>query len=205
MAKDARVFVFASDPVTAAGIGALLDRLDFEAVSAEEVDAADLAIVCCDRVNDEVLRIASAVQRSGRPSVMLIITTPDQEQVASAAGVGVTGFLRRDEVTQVTLQAAVRAVAAGEGWVPPDLLGELLRRVGGGVPTSRAPVRSPQLSEREVAVLRLVGDGKDTREIARELCYSERTVKNVLQNVTTRLGLRNRSHALAYALREGLI
>jgi len=54
-------------------------------------------------------------------------------------------------------------------------------------------------------VLRLVSDGHDTSEIATTLCYSERTVKNVLHDVTTRLNLRNRSHAVAYAMREGLI
>ena len=54
-------------------------------------------------------------------------------------------------------------------------------------------------------MLRLVADGYDTAEIAQQLAYSERTVKNVLHDVTTRLQLRNRSHAVAYALREGLI
>jgi DNA-binding NarL/FixJ family response regulator len=61
------------------------------------------------------------------------------------------------------------------------------------------------LAPREVEVLRLLADGLDTAEIARRLCYSERTVKNVVHDVTTRLQLRNRSHAVAYALREGLI
>jgi len=61
------------------------------------------------------------------------------------------------------------------------------------------------LSERELEVLRLVADGCDTAEIARRLCYSDRTVKNIIHDVVTRLQLRNRSHAVAYALREGLI
>jgi DNA-binding NarL/FixJ family response regulator len=61
------------------------------------------------------------------------------------------------------------------------------------------------LSPREVDVLRLVADGLDTGEIADSLNYSERTVKNVLHELTTRLQLRNRSHAVAYAVREGLI
>jgi DNA-binding NarL/FixJ family response regulator len=61
------------------------------------------------------------------------------------------------------------------------------------------------MADREIRVLRLVADGKDTKEIARELSYSERTVKNVLHDVTTRFQLRNRSQAVAYALREGLI
>nr|WP_242606673.1 LuxR C-terminal-related transcriptional regulator [Protofrankia symbiont of Coriaria ruscifolia] len=61
------------------------------------------------------------------------------------------------------------------------------------------------MSERERAVLRLVSEGCDTREIGRRLSYSERTVKNVLQDVTRRYGLRNRSRAVAYALRQGLL
>jgi len=61
------------------------------------------------------------------------------------------------------------------------------------------------LADREVEVLRLVAEGLDTAEIASRLSYSQRTIKTVLHDVTTRLQLRNRSHAVAYALREGLI
>jgi DNA-binding NarL/FixJ family response regulator len=61
------------------------------------------------------------------------------------------------------------------------------------------------LTERELKVLRLVADGFDTAEIARELAYSERTIKDILHQVTTRLDLRNRTHAVAYALRTGAL
>jgi DNA-binding NarL/FixJ family response regulator len=61
------------------------------------------------------------------------------------------------------------------------------------------------LTQRELRVLRLLADGCSTSEIARELCYSERTIKNAIQAMTARLQLRNRSHAVAYALRQGLI
>jgi DNA-binding CsgD family transcriptional regulator len=61
------------------------------------------------------------------------------------------------------------------------------------------------MSAREVEILRLVAEGLDTGEIAVKLSYSERTVKNALHDVTTRLQLRNRSHAVAYALKQGLI
>jgi DNA-binding NarL/FixJ family response regulator len=54
-------------------------------------------------------------------------------------------------------------------------------------------------------VLRLVADGLSTREIATKLCYSERTIKAVIQELTTRLYLRNRAHAVAYAVRNGWI
>jgi DNA-binding NarL/FixJ family response regulator len=61
------------------------------------------------------------------------------------------------------------------------------------------------LSEREIEVLRLVADGLETSEIAARLCYSERTVKGVVHEITTRLRLRNRAQAVAYAVRQGLI
>ena len=91
--------------------------------------------------------------------------------------------------------------------MPPDLLGRLLEQVGRLQRQVLAPrgLTFAGLTPREAQVLKLVADGHDTSEIALELCYSERTVKNVLHDVTTRLQLRNRSHAVAYALREGLI
>jgi DNA-binding NarL/FixJ family response regulator len=84
---------------------------------------------------------------------------------------------------------------------------QLIQKVAAGDGSPRTPPSRSRagLSDRETEVLRLVADGKDTQAIARELSYSERTVKNVLHDVTTRLQLRNRSHAVAYALREGLI
>lgn len=54
-------------------------------------------------------------------------------------------------------------------------------------------------------MLKLVADGFDTSEIAHKLSYSERTIKGIIHDVTTRLQLRNRTHAVAFAVREGLI
>ena len=61
------------------------------------------------------------------------------------------------------------------------------------------------LTEREVGVLRLLAEGLDTAEVGRRLFFSERTVKNVIHDITSRLDLRNRTHAVAYAIRQGLI
>jgi DNA-binding NarL/FixJ family response regulator len=98
-------------------------------------------------------------------------------------------------------------VSQGEGEIPADLLGRLLEQVGRLQRQVLAPrgLTFTGLTPRETEVLRMVADGHDTSEIARELSYSERTVKNVLHDLTTRLQLRNRSHAVAYAVREGLI
>jgi DNA-binding NarL/FixJ family response regulator len=61
------------------------------------------------------------------------------------------------------------------------------------------------LTDREVRVLKLLADGLDTAEVGHRLFYSERTVKNIVHGVTSRLNLRNRTQAVAYALRQGWI
>ena len=65
--------------------------------------------------------------------------------------------------------------------------------------------RALSWSEREIAVLRLLAQGMSTREIARSLCWSERTIKNVVYDLTSRNGLRNRTHAVAVAVRAGVV
>jgi DNA-binding NarL/FixJ family response regulator len=85
--------------------------------------------------------------------------------------------------------------------VTPDLLRELLDGLAAGL---ERPVVA-RLTDREQQVLALIAEGHPTREVAEQLCYSERTVKNVLHDVVTKLGARSRSQAVAHAVREGLI
>jgi DNA-binding NarL/FixJ family response regulator len=86
----------------------------------------------------------------------------------------------------------------------PDAV-EAVARAAGARAAPRTRDRPAGLTEREIEVLRLVADGFDTSEIAGSLAYSERTIKNIIHDVTARLNLRNRSHAVAYAVRQGLI
>jgi len=61
------------------------------------------------------------------------------------------------------------------------------------------------LTKRERDVLALLAEGYSTREVATQLAYSERTIKNIVQDVTMRLNLRNRTQAVVYAVRNGWI
>lgn len=198
-----RVYIFGADPLSEAGMAAFLrGQPEVELVDEAGMDGADVALLVADVLDDATLRVLRAMQRDGCPRVVLLIADIDPDRVGVAVQAGAVGIVRRCAATRDGLLAAIRSAALGEGVLPPDLLGGLLRRV-----RAQAPVGGPagRPSARELQVLRLLSEGCDTREIARELSYSERTVKNIIQDVTRRFGLRNRSHAVAYALRHGLI
>jgi DNA-binding NarL/FixJ family response regulator len=201
-------YVYADDPILQAGvISQLRTRAEVDIVEASELARAQVGVAVADALDEETLRILRALRRAGIAHLILVMRAIDDSAVVSAAEVGVSGLLRRAEATPDVLVRTIRKVAEGEGVIPSDLLGHLLGQVG----RLQRQVLSPRgltftgLSDREIEVLRLIADGHDTNEIARQLCYSQRTVKNVLHDVTTRLQLRNRSHAVAYAVREGLI
>ena len=94
------------------------------------------------------------------------------------------------------------AAVDGTGVVTAELLRELLDGLAANGLDRPAPAR---LTDREQQVLSLIAEGHPTREVAERLCYSERTVKNVLHDVVTKLNARSRSQAVAFAVREGLI
>jgi DNA-binding NarL/FixJ family response regulator len=210
MAMSSRipVFVYAGDPISQAGVASQLrQRPEVQVLAQSELDQAVVAIVVADAVDDEVLRVLRAVQRGGVPRTILVATTLDETAVVAAAEAGVSALIRRGEATPERLVGVIGRVQAGEAEVPADLLARLLDQVG----RLQRQVLSPRglhfngLTEREIVVLRLVAEGMDTGEIARQLNFSERTIKSILHDVTTRLQLRNRAHAVAYAVREGLI
>ena len=208
MGQRISVYVYANDPILQAGVGSQLrGSPEVAVVDQSELDQADVAIVVTDLVDETVLRILRAIQRGSAPRTVLIAATLDESTVIAAAEAGVSGLLRRSEVTAERLLEVVGKVAAGEAAVPADLLARLLDQVGRLQRQVLSPrgLRFSGLSEREIEVLRLLADGLDTGEIARRLSYSERTIKAVLHDVTARFQLRSRAHAVAYAVREGLI
>jgi DNA-binding NarL/FixJ family response regulator len=201
-------YVYASDPISQAGvISQLRARPEVRVVDAQHLGEAAVALVVTDELDDETLRVLRALQRGSVPRTVLVARMIDDATLVSAAEVGVGGLVRRGEATPEALARVVVRVAAGEGEVPADLLGRLLGQVGRLQRQVLAPrgLAFSGLSDREAQVLKLVATGHDTAEIAGRLSYSQRTVKNILHDVTTRLQLRNRSHAVAYAVREGLI
>jgi DNA-binding NarL/FixJ family response regulator len=202
------VYISARDPISEAGVASQLrPRPEVRVVSVEELATARVALILVDTIDDDAMRVLRAVQRQGPSRAIVVGSTLDDSGLISAVEAGVIGLVRRSDATPERLVQVITRAAAGEGSVPPDLLGRLLNQVG----SLQRQVLMPRgltfsgLSAREIDVLRLVADGFDTSEVSMKLGYSERTIKTVLHDLTSRLQLRNRCHAVAYALREGLI
>lgn len=202
------VTAVAPDPLSRAGLAATLrGQVGISVVDVPDPDEPAVAVVVADEVDESVLRQIRAARAAGHERVVLLVTRIDDTGLLSAVEAGVMGVIRRSQATPAHLAGAIRAAAAGEGSLPPDLLARLM----GQVERLQRQVLSPRgltfagLTEREIAVLRLLAEGLDTAEVGEQLFFSERTVKNVIHDLTSRLDLRNRTHAVAYAIRHGLI
>jgi DNA-binding NarL/FixJ family response regulator len=140
-------------------------------------------------------------------AVVVCSSRADEQDVLAAIQAGAVGYLCKETLTPETLETGVRGASNGAGVMTPEILGNLLR----GISRVSREVLEPRglslswLTAREQEVLRLVAAGHPTREVAQKLCYSERTIKNVIHDVVTKLNARTRSQAVAQAVREGLI
>ncbi|WP_406146942.1 LuxR C-terminal-related transcriptional regulator [Streptomyces sp. NBC_01012] len=200
------VSVTAPDPISREGAVSQLRRHP-EVELREESRPGTVALLIEDALDETALTRLRRVVRSEGARAVLVVDTIRENELLDVIECGVGAIVWRREATAHRLVQAVLAAARGEGDLPADLLGRLINQVGtlhrGGAGRHGSP--SLGLTAREVDVLRLVAEGLDTGEIAGKLAYSERTVKNVMHGLTTRLHLRNRAHAVAHALREGYI
>lgn len=188
-----------------AGLTSFLgDRTEITLMPADQRARADVVVVAAAKLTTEVADgLRRAAGETPVPVVLVLddITGIDVLTVAECRAVAV---LPRAAATGDRILRSVLAAAAGGGVMPPTMVTELLEHVR----RLRESLLSPGaglLTPREIDVLRLIADGMDTAEIATTLSYSERTVKKVFYSLTARLNLRNRPHAVAYALRQGMI
>ncbi|MFJ3208998.1 MULTISPECIES: helix-turn-helix transcriptional regulator [Streptomyces] len=207
-AVDGRVpvAVSAPDPISREGAISQLRRHP-EVDLREESGPGTVALLIEDALDEAALTRLRRIVRSEGARAVLVVGAIRETELLDVVECGVGAIVWRHEATAHRLVQAVLAASRGDGDLPADLIGRLISQVGtlhrGAAGHPGAP--SLGLAPREVDVLRLVADGLDTGEIAGKLSYSERTVKNVMHGLTTRLHLRNRAHAVAYALREGYI
>jgi len=208
MGTTTRVRVRASDPVSEAGVASQLRyHSDFEILSPDSQSGPDVVVLVADRVDESTVRTVRDLRQLGGGRIVLVVGSIDGGSVLAAVEVGVAAIVRRAEATTERLVTAIHAAATGDGHLPPDLLGRLLQQVGETQRHKSLPqgLTFGGLTQRELAVLSLIAEGYRTSEIAAKMAYSERTIKNAIHDLVSRFQLRNRSHAVAFAVRQGLI
>lgn len=200
------------DPISYAGIvGQLAQSTSIKVASFDHEPGASsslqVALVVAEAIDDERLSVLRRIHRTTSAQSILVIGSITEQALLPALAAGAVGVILREQATPDHLESVINVVANQGGHLPPALLANLLTTVGRVQDTASASrgLAFAGLQEREVDVLRLVADGFATDEIAAKLGWSVRTIKNIIQGVTTRLQLRNRAHAVAYAMREGLI
>ncbi len=203
--------------MSAAGAKAqLMGQPAIELVGPADLDRARVALVIADAADDAAAKVVKAIQRDGVPRVVLVAARFDEAGVLAAVAAGVTSFMRRTEATTARLTDVIREADQSGCQLPEGLLKKAAASPGPEGPATRpaqeidvrersGSTLTMRLTARESEVLRLVADGYDTSEIAEQLAYSESTIKGVLAKIMARLDARNRCHAVAIVVREGLI
>jgi DNA-binding NarL/FixJ family response regulator len=135
--------------------------------------------------------------------ILMLSASGEQQDVLDAVMAGANGYLLKSAARDEFLDA-VRRTADGDAVFTPGLAGLVLgeyRRLASA--PQRAP-ETPELTERETEVLRLVAKGLSYRQIAERLTVSHRTVQNHVQNTLNKLQLHNRVELTRYAIEQGL-
>ena len=137
---------------------------------------------------------------------VVVLTISDQEEdVLDAIVAGACGYLLKDASIQELIRG-IQAAAIGESLISPHIASKVLQRLRATTADSSgaATIRA-ELSDREIEVLKLIANGKDNAEIARELVISPKTVKNHISNILMKLQIENRIQAAVYAVRSGIV
>ncbi|MFJ9248529.1 response regulator transcription factor [Streptomyces sp. NPDC101776] len=192
LGESLRVAIHAPAPLIRAGLAgfvAMEPRL--REVPPYRSREADAIVVAVDVADASVLDLLPSLSDNPRARFLVVVSKRWQADVSAARHRGVRAVVWWDFCSPDVFVRTVRAVAGEGGTEPPA--------------PQRQTTDRTALSSREVAVLRLIAEGRQCDEIATELAYSERTVRYILYGAMKRLRARNRAHAVSYAIRAGLI
>ncbi|HTC85166.1 MAG TPA: response regulator transcription factor [Candidatus Acidoferrum sp.] len=207
-----RLLVVDDHEIVRQGLVALLDRRDGFEVVAEAGTVAE-AIAMALRFEPDIVVMdvrlpdGSGVEacreiRAELPGTRIIMLTsyPDEEAVLSAIVAGASGYLLK-QVRARDLVAALEAVGRGESLLDPAVTEKVLERVR-RIATGAYTDELSQLTSQEQKILMLVAEGKTNKEIASDVFLSDKTVKNYVSSILSKLNLERRAQAAAFVAKH---
>jgi len=226
MAANIRVLIVDDQSLIRVGIQALLSRKpDIEVVgqagdgaeALRQVAALDPDVVLMDiRMPgmDGVEATRQLVARQARAGIIILTTFRDDANVFSALAAGARGYLLKD-TDHKELAEAIRVVASGCALIHPEITAQVLREFSrlttpatpSPAPAARAvpsDARLALLTDRELAILRMLGSGRTNQEISARLSLSIGTVKNHISSILSKLDVRDRTQAGLFAQQAGI-
>lgn len=203
------VAVMASEPLIAQGAAAYLRTFPgVTPIPQDRLAGADVVLVIAGHVSEQTLSLMEQAAELVSDREMRFVLVCDgirEPQLLRALSLGLVSVLLRQDADYQQIARALVNAREGRVELPREAHEWLEKRLRSIQRDVLAPhgLTAAGLYTREVEVLRLLAEGMDITEIAQRLNYSERTVRNIIHGVLSRMKLRNRVHAVAYALRNG--
>jgi DNA-binding NarL/FixJ family response regulator len=209
-----RVFIVDDHPIVREGLAQMINREPdlavcgdapemHEALQAIEVQKPDILIVDISLNGPDGLDLLKNI-RAKDPSLPVLILSMHDESIYAerALRAGANGYIMKQEATERVL-IALRRILNREIYVSDRVANKMLRRfVGGGNSIKGSPLDA--LSDRELEVLHLIGEGHGTRQIAEELHLSIKTVESYQSHLKEKLSLKNARELMQYAIQSAL-
>lgn len=212
-AAPIRVLVADDQTIVRKGTRALLEMIDDIEVVGEAVNGAEaIALAAALQPNvvlmdlmmpgvDGVAATERIVCENANVHVLALTSFGEDEKLLATVRAGALGFLLKDADTEA-LVAAIREVAQGHPWLPPVLAHRVLAQIGSSAPQ---PAMLEPLTDRELAVLKLLAQGQGNTQMALDLGITETTVRTHVSRILAKLGCENRVQAVIQALRLDLV
>lgn len=207
--EDLRVLVVDDHPIVRHGMAQLIEQQEGFTVKAQASSAAealelalkggfDLAVIDVSLEGVSGLELIKQIREHGVEVPILVMSMHDEMFYAERAlRAGAQGYVMKQRATHEVVKA-INRVVDGELYLSAEMSDQLLRRaVDGGSADRGGPT---QLSDRELEVLQMLGQGVSTREIADELHLSIKTIESYRANIKRKLDLKNATELMRYAV-----
>jgi DNA-binding NarL/FixJ family response regulator len=210
-----RVAVVDDQRLFTRGLSGLVDMLEGVEVVGVAYDGEEAVELCRKEEPDVVLMDISMPKMDGisatreirdllpRTAVIILTAHEEDEHVFEGIKAGAQGYLLKDSEPE-DLSRAIHTVHAGNTIIAPDLAQKMLNTFESGR-SGTSHLAPPPLTERELEVIRALAQGMSDRQIAQSLGISEKTVRNHTSNIYRKLHIFDRTQAVIYAVREGVI